>query len=233
VKRAILEEVLEAKSAGVPAVLATRLPTGEQALILADGEIGELALDPTSLAEARRLLAADLSLTIDGRDGRIFLHALSPPPRLIIVGAVHIAEPLARMAESAGYSIVLVDPRRAFAGREQFQKFTVIDDWPDEALAKLRPDERTAVVTLTHDPKLDDPALLIALRSKAFYIGCLGSRKTHDARLARLRAAGAPAEQLDRIHGPVGVPIGARTPAEIAVSILAELTRVRRGAAEA
>ena len=231
-RRAILEAVLEAKSAGVPAVLATQLRTGEQALVLPDRKIGDLTLDPGSLAEARRLLAADLSLTIDGEEGRIFLKVLSPPARLIIVGAVHIAEPLARMAESAGYSIVLVDPRRAFAGREQFRGFTVIDDWPDEALAKLRPDERTAVVTLTHDPKLDDPALLVALRSRAFYIGCLGSRKTHGARLARLRAAGATDEQLDRIHGPVGVPIGARTPAEIAISILAELTRVRRGAAE-
>ena len=231
-RRAILQEALEAKSAGVPAVLATRLATGEQALILGDREIGELALDPASLAEARRLLAADLSLTIDGPDGRIFLHALSPPPRLIIVGAVHIAEPLARMAESAGYATVLVDPRRAFAGREQFRGFTLIDDWPDAALAELRPDERTAVVTLTHDPKLDDPALLVALRSRAFYIGCLGSKKTHGARLARLRAAGATAEQIDRLHGPVGLPIGARTPAEIAISILAELTRVRREAAD-
>jgi xanthine dehydrogenase accessory factor len=212
-RRAILEEVLKAKSAGVP-------------------EIGELALDSASLAEARRLLAADLSLTIGGGEGRIFLQVLSPPPRLIIVGAVHIAEPLARMAESAGYSVIVIDPRRAFARREQFRGFTVVDDWPDEALARLQPDERTAVVTLTHDPKLDDPALLIALRSRAFYIGCLGSRKTHGARLARLRAAGATAEQIDRIHGPVGLPIGARTPAEIAISILAELTRVRRGAGE-
>jgi xanthine dehydrogenase accessory factor len=231
-RRAILEEVLEAKSAGVPAVLATRLPTGEQALILADREIGDLTLGPASLAEARRLLAADLSLTIDSGEGRIFLQVLNPPARLIIVGAVHIAQPLARMAESAGYSVIVIDPRRAFAGREQFRGFTVIDDWPDEALTKLKPDERTAVVTLTHDPKLDDPALLAALRSRAFYIGCLGSGKTHGARLARLRAAGATAEQIDRIHGPVGLPIGARTPAEIAISILAELTRVRRGADE-
>jgi xanthine dehydrogenase accessory factor len=231
-RRAILEEVLEAKSAGIPAVLATRLPTGEQALILADRETGDLMLDPATLAEARRLLAADLSVTIDSGEGRVFLQVLNPPARLIIVGAVHIAEPLARMAESAGYAVIVIDPRRAFAGREQFRMFTIIDDWPDEALTKLEPDERTAVVTLTHDPKLDDPALLVALRSRAFYIGCLGSRKTQVARLARLRAAGATAEQIERIHGPVGLPIGARTPAEIAISILAELTRVRRGADE-
>ena len=158
-RRAILEAVLEAKSAGVPAVLATQLRTGEQALVLPDRKIGDLTLDPGSLAEARRLLAADLSLTIDGEEGRIFLKVLSPPARLIIVGAVHIAEPLARMAESAGYSIVLVDPRERSPDESSSEGFTVIDDWPDEALAKLRPDERTAVVTLTHDPKLDDPAL--------------------------------------------------------------------------
>jgi xanthine dehydrogenase accessory factor len=231
-RRAILEALLEAKAAGVPAVVATRLPSGEQSLVLEDRQVGELALDAASLAEARRLLAADLSLTIDGDQGRLFLHVLNPPPRLIIVGVVHIAEPLVRMAELAGYAVILIDPRRAFATREQFHGFTVIDDWPDEALARLKPDQRTAIVTLTHDPKLDDPALLVALRSRAFYIGCLGSRKTHADRLARLRAAGIGDEELGRVHGPVGLAIGARTPAEIAISILAELTRVRRGADE-
>ena len=229
-RRAILDAVLEAKAAGVPAVLATRLPGGEQALISADRQVGDLALDPASLAEARRSLAADLSLTIEGEQGRVFLHVLNPPPRLIIVGAVHIAEPLARMAEGADYTVILIDPRQAFARREEFAGFTVLGDWPDEALARLQPDEQTAVVTLTHDPKLDDPALRVALGSRAFYIGCLGSRKTHAARLARLHAAGFATEDVSRIHGPVGLAIGARTPAEIAISILAELTRVRRGA---
>jgi xanthine dehydrogenase accessory factor len=228
-RRATLAALLEAKAAGVPAVVATRLPSGQQALILKDRQIGELSLDTGNLAHARRLLGGDESLIIEAEGERLFLHALSPPPRLIIVGVVHIAEPLARMAECAGYTVILIDPRRAFAEREQFRRFTVIGDWPDEALNKLKLDERTAVVTLTHDPKLDDPALRVALRSRAFYIGCLGSRKTHAARLDRLCAAGLSTEEVSRIHGPVGLAIGARTPAEIAVSILAELTRVRRG----
>jgi xanthine dehydrogenase accessory factor len=228
-RHATLAALLEAKAAGVPAVVATRLPSGQQTLVLKDRQIGELSLDTGNLAHARRLLGGDESLIIEGEGERVFLHALSPPPRLIIVGAVHIAEPLARMAEWAGYTVILIDPRRAFAEREQFRSFTVIGDWPDEALSKLKPDERTAVVTLTHDPKLDDPALRVALHSRAFYIGCLGSRKTHAARLDRLRAAGVSTEEVSRIHGPVGLAIGARTPAEIGISILAELTRVRRG----
>jgi xanthine dehydrogenase accessory factor len=228
-RRATLAALLEAKAAGIPAVVVTRLPSGQQALVLKDRQIGELSLDTGNLAHARRLLGGDESLIIEGEGERLFLHALSPPPRLVIVGAVHIAEPLARMAECAGYNVILIDPRRAFAEREQFRSFTVIGVWPDEALSKLKLDERTAVVTLTHDPKLDDPALRVALRSPAFYIGCLGSRKTHAARLERLRAAGVSTEEVSRIHGPVGLAIGARTPAEIAISILAELTRVRRG----
>jgi xanthine dehydrogenase accessory factor len=231
-RRAILDALSAAREAGVPAMLATRLPTGEQLLILPDREVGDLTLDPSRRAVADELLAADASKTIDAPDGRIFLQSFNPPPRLMIVGAVHIAEPLARMAASAGYAIVLIDPRRAFAAREQFRGFSVIDDWPDEALSRLVPDKRSAVVTLTHDPKLDDAALLVALRSEAFYIGCLGSRKTHSARLDRLRAAGLSDADLARIHGPVGLAIGARTPAEIAVAILAEVTQVRRGADE-
>ena len=228
-RRAILEAVREARAAGVPVVLATRLPGGEQALISADKQIGELALDPVGLVEARRLLTGDLSRTIESEQGRVFLHVLSPPPRLVIVGAVHIAEPLARMAEATDYNVILIDPRQAFAKREEFAGFNVVCEWPDEALAKLKPDENTAIVTLTHDPKLDDPALRIALRSRAFYIGSLGSRKTQAARLARLHAAGFTTEEVSRIHGPVGLAIGARSPAEIAVSILAELIQARRG----
>jgi xanthine dehydrogenase accessory factor len=228
-KPAILEAVLEARAAGVPVVLATHLPGGEQALIFADKQIGELVLHPVGLAEARRLLTGDVSRTIESERGRVFLHVLGPPPRLVIVGAVHIAEPLARMAERADYTVILIDPRQAFAKRQEFVGFNVVCEWPDEALAKLNPDENTAIVTLTHDPKLDDPALRIALHSRAFYIGSLGSRKTQEARLARLHAAGFTAEEVSRIHGPIGLPIGARSPAEIAVSILAQLIEVRRG----
>ncbi|HYN37992.1 MAG TPA: XdhC family protein, partial [Rhodospirillales bacterium] len=214
---------------GRPAVLATALPGGEQALLVGDDRQGELVLDETVLSEARQAVARDESRSVVSGNGRVFLHVFNPPPRLIIVGAVHIAEPLTRMAASAGYSVVLIDPRRGFAAREQFQGFTVIDDWPDEAMGRLALDERSAVVTLTHDPKLDDSALCVALQSKAFYIGCLGSRKTHTARQVRLRGRGFGDDQLARLHGPVGLAIGARTPAEIAIAILAEITRARRG----
>lgn len=228
-KQAAFQALANARASGQPAVLATALPGGAHALLIGEEHLGALALDEAILAEVRRAVAADQSRSIGSGDGRIFLHVFNPPPRLIIVGAVHIAEPLSRMATSAGYRVTLVDPRRGFATREQFQGYTVVDAWPDEGIAKLALDERAAVVTLTHDPKLDDAALRVALRSKAFYIGCLGSRKTHAARLVRLRAMGLGDAELSRLHGPVGLPIGARTPAEIAISILAEMTKVRRG----
>ena len=145
-----------------------------------------------------------------------------------VVGAVHIAEPLAKMGELAGYGVTVVDPRRDFAAGQKFEGFTVLGDWPDEAMERLKPDTRTAVVTLTHDPKLDDPALAAALKSPAFYIGALGSRKTHASRLGRLKDAGFDDRALARIHGPVGIDINALSPAEIAISIMAQITAVRR-----
>lgn len=167
-------------------------------------------------------------MELDGR--RCFVLVRNPAPRLLIVGAVHITQGLAPMAALAGYEVTVIDPRRAFATGQRFPGIALNTDWPDEALGALDPDFRTAVVTLTHDPKLDDPALIAALRSDAFYIGALGSRKTHASRLDRLRAAGFDSADLARIHGPAGLAIGARTPAEIAVSVLAELTAQRRGA---
>jgi len=233
-KLSTLDTILAARAAGSVVVLATRLPGGEQSLIVPDArggltQQGDFLAGHACLAEAERLSGIDRSGLFESIEGRVFLHVFTPPPRLIIVGAVHIAEPLTRMAESAGYSVVIIDPRRAFASRDRFRTVTMIADWPDEALNRLVPDRRTAVVTLTHDPKLDDAALRVALTSQAFYIGCLGSRKTHAARLSRLRAAGFDDAALQRIHGPVGLPIGALTPAEIAVAILAEITQVRRG----
>jgi xanthine dehydrogenase accessory factor len=133
------------------------------------------------------------------------------------------------MGALAGYGVTIVDPRRAFAASQRFDGIAVSGDWPDEAMEKLRPDMRTAVVTLTHDPKLDDPALDVALRSPAFYIGALGSRKTHAARLGRLAALGHGEAALARIHGPVGLDIGALSPAEIALSIMGQVTAIRRG----
>ena len=145
---------------------------------------------------------------------------------MIVIGAVHIAQALAPMAELANFEVTIVDPRGSFASDARFPHLRLMDDWPDEALIKLSPDTRTAVVTLTHDPKLDDPALEEALKTDAFYIASLGSRKTHSKRLERLREKGFDEEILKRINGPAGLDIGAISPSEIAISILAELTAV-------
>jgi xanthine dehydrogenase accessory factor len=177
-------------------------------------------------AVAVRMRADRSGLEEDGT----FTAVHNPPLRMIVVGAVHIAQPLVSMARSCGYDPVLIDPRGAFGSAERFPGERIVEEWPDEAMAALAPDTRTAVVTLTHDPKLDDPAILTALSSPAFYIGCLGSPRTHAKRLDRLRAAGVAEARIARIHAPVGLDIGARTPAEIAVSILAQITqRLRRG----
>ncbi|OYX21217.1 MAG: XdhC/CoxI family protein [Rhodobacterales bacterium 32-66-9] len=160
-------------------------------------------------------------------DGR-FIAIHNPPLRLIVVGAVHIAQPLLTIARTCGYAPTLIDPRAAFGSDARFPGETILDDWPDEALATLAPDARTAIVTLTHDPKLDDPAIRFALRSTAFYLGCLGSSRTHARRVDRLTAAGFTADEIARIHAPVGLDIGARTPAEIAVSIMAQITLALR-----
>ena len=145
---------------------------------------------------------------------------------MIVVGAVHIAQSLVPMAALAGYDVTVVDPRRAFATDARFPGVTLSTDWPDDALTALDPDRRTAVVTLTHDPKLDDPALAVALRSTAFYIGALGSRRTHARRVERLREAGFNDKDIARIHAPIGLDIGAVSPAEISISILGQITEV-------
>ena len=161
-------------------------------------------------------------------DGQTFVAIHNPPLRLIVVGAVHIAQALVPMARIAGYDPVVIDPRASFATPERFPDVTMLDDWPDEALRGFGLDSRTALVLLTHDPKLDDPALEAALASEVFYIGALGSTRTHAKRVERLRGRGFDAARIARIHGPVGLDIGAAGPAEIAVSILAEMTRVLR-----
>src|SRR5271165_239001 len=219
----ILAALDQAKQAKRPVVLATRLPSGEQRL-LPDPEA------PADLNEAAtRALDRDESGTVKLGEADWFLHVYNPPLRLIVVGAVHIAQALVPFAAATGFAVVVVDPRRAFASDERFPNVTVSTEWPDEAMEKLRPDVRTAVVTLTHDPKLDDPALDHALKSPAFYIGALGSRKTHAARLKRLRDLGHNDAALARIRGPVGLNIEAVTAPEIALAILAEIVAVRRG----
>ncbi|NVJ96816.1 MAG: XdhC family protein [Alphaproteobacteria bacterium] len=153
---------------------------------------------------------------------------LEPKCRLVLIGAVHIAQYLAPMAIETGFDVTVIDPRATFTESRDFGAATIVEDWPDEVFARQAADDHTAIVTLTHDPKIDDAALAPALKSSAFYIGCLGSKKTHAARLSRLQDAGFGAESLGRIHGPVGLNIGAKNPAEIAVSILAEIIQVQR-----
>jgi xanthine dehydrogenase accessory factor len=221
VKRAVLDRLLASVRAGHALALATDLESGEQRI-----------LEPLASEAAREALRRDECLHAEEGGRRWFVQPWNAPLRMIIVGAVHIAQPLAAMAALADYAVTIVDPRQAFATAERFPGVALVGDWPDEGLAKLAPDARTAVVVLTHDPKLDDPALAVALASPAFYTGALGSRKTHAARLERLRARGLDEALLARIHAPVGLDIGARSPAEIAVSILAEVTeRLREPAA--
>lgn len=227
-KRAILDELLAARKTGRPVALATNLRSGQQLLIYGGETKGDLCLDVDMLVAAGDALKSDRNITLNTPAGDVFVQVHNPPPRLFVVGAVHIAQPLARMGDLAGYGVTIVDPRRSFAGGGRFEGFEVTGEWPDEALERLKPDLRSAVVTLTHDPKLDDPALETALRSPAFYIGALGSKKTHAARLERLRRAGFDAAALSRIHGPVGLAIGAVSPAEIAVAIMAQITQIRR-----
>ena len=223
-KAATLARLRDAIAGKRPVVLATRLADGEQRLWPED------ALPQPLAAAAAEAAISDKAATLEADGETWFLHPHCPPLRLLVVGAVHIAQALAPMAQMVGFAVTVIDPRRAFATAERFPGVTLRDDWPDEAMAALGPESRTAVVTLTHDPKLDDPALDAALRSEAFYIGALGSPRTHAKRVARLREAGHDEAAIARIHAPVGLDIGAVTAPEIAASILAELIAVRRGA---
>lgn len=224
-REVILKELLKSREAKQPVVLATRLTDGIQKL-LHQSDIKEENWLAKAVSE---VLASDKSRVVEDPDGQQwFLNAFNPPLRLLIVGAVHIAQPVAAMAALAAYDVTVIDPRTAFASPERFPGVTLRTEWPDEAMADLKPDARTAVITLTHDPKLDDPALVAALNSPAFYIGALGSKKTHAARHERLKAAGFDDQAIARIHGPIGLSIGAKSPAEIAVSIMAQITEVLR-----
>jgi xanthine dehydrogenase accessory factor len=223
-----LDHVVAAARDHRSVALATYLGTGRQLLLDGGQAEGDLALEDSVLDRVRNAWRSGRNQTIETAAGPVFVEVLTPPHRCFIVGAVHIAQPLARMAALTGYLVTVVDPRTAFASDSRFPDVAVSTDWPDEALEKLRPDRRTAVITLTHDPKLDDPALAVALRSQAFYIGALGSKKTHAARCKRLLAIGLSEVDLGRIHGPVGLDIGAISPAEIAISVMAQITQVLR-----
>ncbi len=224
----LLKEATAATASGGSAALATNLKSGLQTLIQGSDRKGTLSLSPETMSAIETAIRDDQSTTVETQDGPVFVEVFNPPLRCMIVGAVHIAQPLAQMAALAGYAVTIIDPRSAFASEARFPGVALSTEWPDDAMATLRPDRRTAVVTLTHDPNIDDPALTAALRSAAFYIGALGSRKTHASRCQRLAEAGFTPGDLARIHGPVGLNIGALSPAEIAVSILGQVTAVLR-----
>lgn len=217
-KHATLEAINRAVAERRAVVRAVDLETGNEMLIEPGADSSALGLAAAAAARADR----SGPLEIDG--ATVFLSVHNPPLEMVIVGAVHIAQVLAPMASLAGYSTRIIDPRTAFATPARFPEVSLSHDWPDEALEKSPLGPRSALIALTHDPKLDDPALTHALRSPAFYIGALGSKKTHAGRVARLKAHGFSDEELARIRGPVGLDIAARTPAEIAISILAEMT---------
>ncbi|MCB5198337.1 XdhC family protein [Loktanella sp. TSTF-M6] len=224
--RVLVEPVGRAMPLDVLETLCARIAAREPVAYVIDLEggarrVGELADHPDRF----RL---DRSGVED--DARTFVAVHNPPLRMIVVGAVHIAQALLPMARACGFDPVLIDPRGVFGSADRFPGETIIEDWPDAALTALAPDSRTAVVTLTHDPKLDDPAIMQVLGSDAFYLGCLGSTRTHAKRVARLTEAGFTAAQIDRIHAPVGLDLGGRAPAEIAVSVMAQVIATLRRA---
>ena len=225
-KAELFDQLVADRSAKRAVAVVTRLDDGTQALVYEDGVAGEFALTADLLAEARQRLRANRSGALGGGDAALFVRCHVGAPRLVVIGAVHVTQALAPMAAIAGFEVVVVDPRRAFATPERLPGVSMTTEWPDEALERLDIDAQTAIVTLTHDPKLDDPALVVALRSPAFYIGSLGSTRTHEKRVARLTEAGLFGA-VGRIHAPVGLDLGGRSPAEIAVAILAQVIQAR------
>ena len=223
-KRETLDQLNAARSAKKPVILATWLDDGSESLIFEDSQVQD------RLAEAvTGAFATDRSTTIEVNGRPLFLHVFNPPLRMIVVGAVHVAEPLAKLAQTVGYDITVIDPRRAYVSAERFPGVSLIDHWPDDAITELAPDHRTAIATLTHDPKIDDPALHVALKSSVFYIGSLGSKRTHAKRVDRLLEAGFADQDIARINAPVGLDIGSSTPPEIALSVMAEVVAAQRG----
>jgi xanthine dehydrogenase accessory factor len=229
-KLTLLERLLATARTSAATAVVTNLVTGAQALVSKNGSEGELTLSADALAHALQLLNDDRSGTLETAAGLLFVEVWNPKPRLLVIGAVHTAQELVPLARAAGYEVTVIDPRTAFGTPARFPNTTLRNDWPNEALAALAPDRRTAILTLTHDPKIDDPALEAGLRSDAFYIGALGSRRTHAKRVERLKEAGFDDAAIGRIRGPVGLAIGAQTPVEIAISIMAEITAVLRRA---
>ncbi|MFQ5661514.1 MAG: XdhC family protein [Gammaproteobacteria bacterium] len=225
----LLHRLNRARQNKQPLALVTCLQSGQQSLYYSDGATYGAALMPEQQELAIKAIQSDRCQSFQHGDEEIFFQPFNPPLRMIIVGAVHIAQVLVSLASLCNYQVTVVDPRTAFASDARFPQVTVMTDWPDKAMQILQPDARSAVVTLTHDPKLDDPALAAALDSETFYIGALGSNKTQQARHRRLEKLNYSEAQQARIHGPIGLAIGAHSPAEIAVAIMAEITQCLYG----
>lgn len=218
-KLEILHALNAERAARRPAVVVTEMASGAQRFVRG----ADAGLDPLAEVIAERFRTGKSGM-VDTPQGQVFLTVYVPPPRLVITGAVHISQALAPIAALLGYDVTIVDPRTAFASVERFPDVKVIAEWPDVALPPLNVDRYTAFVALTHDPKIDDPALLHALERDCFYIGALGSKKTHARRVERLKGQGITEAQLARIHAPIGLKIGAVSPPEIAVAIMGEIT---------
>ena len=208
---------------GLATAVVTHRDTGTQALVTLDEVDGAVE----DIEGVRRMLSQDLSGPLS-EDSPIFVRSYNPPLKLVVVGAVHIAQSLVPMAALAGFAVTVIDPREGFVSAGRFDDVTVLEAWPDEGMKQVTLDHRTAVVTLTHDPKLDDPALAAALNSEVFYIGALGSKRTHAKREQRLTGDGFSSDQIARINGPIGLRIGAKSPAEIAISILGQIIDTHR-----
>ena len=229
---ALFEPVSAALRAERPVAIATviRGPEAELGRKVALFEDGQVAggIDAAALAETRAALEEGASRRVASGERELFVDVLRPAPRLVIVGGVHIAIVLVALAKTLGFRTILVDPREAFGNAKRFPHADeIVNDWPDAALARIAPDSSTAVAVLTHDPKLDDPAILTALASRAFYVGALGSKRTQEKRRQRLAEAGIGPDALGRLHGPIGLPLGGRSPEEIAIAILAEIVATR------
>ena len=218
-KSETLHELNAERAARRPVILVTDTESGEQRLVKAK----DFVRDPLR-AELEKQLRMGKSANVEAGGRKLFLNVYAPTAKMVIIGAVHISQALAPLARSLDYDVTVVDPRTAFASPERFPDVPLIAEWPDEALPPLNVDRYTAFVALTHDPKIDDPALLHAFKCDCFYIGALGSRKTHGKRAERLRGLGATDADIARIHAPIGLAIGAVSPSEIAVSIMAEIT---------
>jgi xanthine dehydrogenase accessory factor len=219
-KLELLRRLNEARQKRIAAIVVTDVATGAERLVT---ESDGYASDPL-----REQLAAHFRSGASGLDEGIFYTVHLPPPKFVLIGAVHISQALAPMARIAGFDTTIIDPRTAFATPERFPDVPLLAEWPDVAIPKVGLDPFTALAVVTHDPKIDDGALMAAFAARCFYIGALGSRKTHARRLERLRAAGAPEADLARIAAPIGLPIHAQSPAEIAVAILAQVVEALR-----